>query len=192
MRFGNWYKKIMGRKWGYSHDLVGRFECPYLERRILWLGWFTLRYHKFLRSDEDRSLHDHPWWFVTFPLDAYDEMVPLPCGKIGFADSERHTVKRWRFHYRPASYMHRVMLRKTPTRTIVVTGARTRRWGFHKGGIFYPYAEYFREFGTPPCADPKPDQFRTLYRNETKSDRCLRTYVTDPYQDAVERTIENL
>lgn len=42
---------------------------PYLYR------WFVIRterfglfIHKFVRSDEDRALHDHPWPFVVIPI----------------------------------------------------------------------------------------------------------------------------
>lgn len=171
MRLGAWRKTIGKRRWGYSHDLVGRVECPYMRRRILWLGWITLRYHVFLRSDEDRALHDHPWWFVTLPLDTYWEIVPSVSwsGVPGIL----RTVRRWRPHYRPAEHRHRVLLLKSPTRTLVLTGTKTRGWGFHKDGIFYPFREWVRVFGTPACADPvKSARYSSLY--VTKAERIMR------------------
>lgn len=50
--------------------VIGRPEDPYL------LRWFlvprnrflNVYLHKFLRDDDDRALHDHPWWFVSVVL----------------------------------------------------------------------------------------------------------------------------
>jgi hypothetical protein len=42
---------------------------PYLHRWFMiktpWLGVYI---HKFVRSDEDRALHDHPWPFLVIPI----------------------------------------------------------------------------------------------------------------------------
>ncbi len=52
---------------------------PYLHR------WYLLRtepvgiLHKFVRSDEDRALHDHPWSFIVIPLwGGYVEHTDVP------------------------------------------------------------------------------------------------------------------
>ncbi len=49
--------------------IVNCAHDPYLHR------WYVLRseriglfIHKFVRSDEDRALHDHPWSFIVIPL----------------------------------------------------------------------------------------------------------------------------
>lgn len=44
-------------------------ECgePYMVRlNIFNYRWFSIKMHIILRSDDDRALHDHPWWFVTW------------------------------------------------------------------------------------------------------------------------------
>lgn len=42
---------------------------PYLARWfVIKTKWFGIYIHKFIRSDEDRALHDHPWPFIVIPL----------------------------------------------------------------------------------------------------------------------------
>lgn len=140
-------------KWvGFTHDTVGRAECPYMRRWIFWMGPLgTLRLHHFMRSDMDEALHDHPWRFVTFPFSTYDEYVPVS----DFVDATHlKEVKRWRFHYRPANYRHAVKLRK-PTWTLVWTGRKMREWGFWREGVFTKWKAWFTKYGLPPCNDPE-------------------------------------
>lgn len=87
--------------------------------------------HLFMRSDEDRALHDHPWPWCSILLDGeYTEVSrPLPGSPL---------LQRWetfragsiRFHR--ATFAHRLVLR--PDRkcwTLFITGPRIRNWGFH-------------------------------------------------------------
>lgn len=146
----------------------------YLERWILWLpgvallrpaerapgqirsitkprlvfASYTLRLHKFHRGDEERALHDHPWWFVTFPLGEYFET---------FWDG-RNERGRWvrplRFHYRPDKFRHRVELGSPkPAYTLVLTGPKTNRWGFWpKSDIYVYWREWFARTGQTPAS----------------------------------------
>lgn len=73
-----------------EHILDKLFKCrvivncdrnPYLLRwyviRTKWIGLFI---HKFIRSDEDRALHDHPWNFLVIPIwRGYREWSSHPC-----------------------------------------------------------------------------------------------------------------
>lgn len=162
-------------RFGFTSETIGRPECPYLHRKILWLGLCTLRYHVFYRSDEERALHDHPWAFITFPLSKYYEYVPLPNQPY----IRRKVVLPFRFHFRPATYRHRVVLpdntvafliarfygasdeearvvaneKCKPVRTLVLGLRKKRSWGFWKDGHFFPWRDWFRVMGMPPCAD---------------------------------------
>lgn len=151
-------------RFGASLDCLGTPECPYMKRLILWLGPVNLRLHKFYRSDQDEALHDHPWWFVTFPLTSYKEWVPLPPGLSAkpelsgnllseHGDRILQDVKRFRFHYRPAEYRHAVVVDK-PGYTIVLAGMKTRSWGFWQGSVFTPWKTWIKNHPIPPCADP--------------------------------------
>jgi len=124
-------------RFGYSHDLVELPEGkPYLERWILWLG-ITLRIHKFWRGDDDRAPHDHPWAFITIPLNRnYTERV---FEFYAFEDHRKYfwrkreaAVRRWRPHFRPSTHKHIVVMPRNapPVWTFVVTGLRKQPWGF--------------------------------------------------------------
>lgn len=126
-------------QFAYVHDRVWSHGTLYLERRMLELFGFSLRYHVFHASDPDRALHDHPWWFVTFPLDGYWQYTQNQHG--GTLVDWYGYVKPRRFHFRSATYRHRVIV-NSPVRTIVLTGRRTRGWGFWPDGKFVPWREY--------------------------------------------------
>lgn len=119
---------------GYRKEVIGNNNKPYLTRRVLFLVWFTLRFHTFHTDDPDEALHDHPWWFITFPLDDYIEDVGNDIGEI----VGRRKVKKFRFHFRKAKFSHRVYAPKT-VRTIILTGSVTNRWGFWWKGKHTPW-----------------------------------------------------
>jgi hypothetical protein len=94
--------------------------------------WLNVYLHKFLHDDEDRALHDHPWWFVSVMLKGeYREIV-------GDAVDQDLLFRRApSIAFRRARHAHRVVLSKLlgggslPCWTLVVTGRVTRDWGFH-------------------------------------------------------------
>lgn len=84
------------------------------------LPFVAVYLHHFLRSDNDRHFHDHPWPFITILLSAgYHEHTP------------RGTFWRRRFSvlYRPATWLHWVEIRR-PVWTLVIRFRRVREWGF--------------------------------------------------------------
>lgn len=59
--------------------VIGRPEDPYLRR--WWIiprnRFFNIYLHQILKSDDDRALHDHPWWNVSIILrGGYFEVMP--------------------------------------------------------------------------------------------------------------------
>lgn len=122
-------------RWAQSRKpdfIIGGAEHPYLLR--WWLiprnPLFNVYVHKFLRSDDDRALHDHPWLFnCSILLDGmYWEHTPRGIRLLWSGD--------WKFRWGPAP--HRVELMKplgrsnpAPVWTVFVTGPRIREWGFH-------------------------------------------------------------
>lgn len=114
---------------GLPHFIVGSFSDPYL------LRWhitprnpiFNIYLHKFMRDDDDRALHDHPWWFVSLIV------------KGNYWENLENKIlhrKRWSIARRSATARHRVYLNRdshgcpAPCWTIVVTGRTVREWGF--------------------------------------------------------------
>ena len=139
MPYFNYVRTIGARRFGVTHDLVLDNGEPYLERWILWFG-LTLRLHKFHKGDDDRAFHDHPWWFVTFPLQTYIERTP---------EHPAHAVRRLRFHFRRARHQHIVQVRDNkPVRTFILTGSKSKEWGFWDDDSFVHHEQWLAERDT--------------------------------------------
>lgn len=109
-------------------DLIIEPENPYMLRwhLIPRNRFFNIYLHKFLRSDDDRALHDHPWsWNLSLILKGeYIEHMPenpKTYGKIvdnffapEFKDWDFDTIKKvrraWRPIFRKGVTPHRVEL----------------------------------------------------------------------------------
>jgi hypothetical protein len=118
--------------------VIGGHERPYLLR--WWLiprnPIFNVYLHKFMRSDDDRALHDHPWLFNVSRLlrGPYIEWVPSASGNPHRPVPRFLKAGDWRFRWGPAP--HRVQLHKfagkeQPVWTLFITGPRVRQWGFY-------------------------------------------------------------
>lgn len=116
--------------------LYGRDGSPYMAR--YWLIPYNrfgiaARVHHILRSDEDRHLHDHPWWSISIILrGGYFEEVPAP-GIDALFDAEGRMVRlRWRgtgsVIFRRARDWHRL---KLPSAGIAPLSGSDARWRNH-------------------------------------------------------------
>lgn len=84
--------------------------------------FFNVYLHKIMRNDDDRALHDHPWWSVSVLLK----------GRL-------REVLRNRIRYplrfipllRSAKLAHRLEVVEGPVWTLFITGPVIRSWGFH-------------------------------------------------------------
>lgn len=114
-------------------------ESPYLNR---WYviprnRFFNIYLHEFLRSDEDRALHDHPWFNLSVVLSgAYFEET-IRKGGVHRWVLRRPGLFRRGIKFRSPWSAHRVELIaytkaiEAPAYTLFITGPRLRRWGFH-------------------------------------------------------------
>ena len=117
--------------------IIGGKENPYLLR--WWIiprnRFFNIYLHRFLRSDDDRALHDHPWANVSLLLEgAYFEHRPegvfmRHAGQIVLRrPTARHRVELLRdYRYQVAERSH---YREKPVLTLFITGPKVREWGF--------------------------------------------------------------
>lgn len=125
--------------------IIGGLDRPYLLR--WWLiprnRFFNVYVHKFLRSDDDRAHHDHPWLFnASWHLrDGYNEHTITAGGALVVSARAQGDMK---FRWGPAP--HRVELiaeqdgSLRPCWTLFCTGPRVREWGFYcmeKGWIHW-------------------------------------------------------
>lgn len=78
--------------------------------------------HRFGASDDDRALHDHPWYSASFLLRG--ELL-------------EHSFKGGRHIpwlipvFRTAKFAHRLEVVKGPVWTVFITGPAIRQWGFY-------------------------------------------------------------
>lgn len=110
--------------------VIGGAERPYLRR---WFviprnRWFNVYLHQFLRSDDDRALHDHPWSNCSLLLRGMYIEHTIAAGGINQRRELLAGDVRLRLSGRLA---HRVELIDGPCWTLFVTGPRYREWGFH-------------------------------------------------------------
>lgn len=137
-----WILRWKQHKLGFERSTITVQGEKYLTRWILHFGLFCLRLHKFYRGDDDRALHDHPFWFVTYPLKGYWEETEL----YGF-----RWVKPHRLHFRGRDFKHRVVgpaavaigYLPGPFYTLVLAGPYSDTWGFYtEAGEYVPWQEW--------------------------------------------------
>ncbi len=132
-----WFKRLIS---GQPHFRIGGENAYMLRWYLLPRNpWFNIYLHKFLRDDDDRALHDHPWNFCSLMIKgAYRETRPNGV-TTRIAPS---------FAYRRATDQHRVALdrdennKEIPCWTIVLTGAKIRNWGFWCLKGFVPWQDF--------------------------------------------------
>lgn len=104
---------------------------------------FNIYYHIVRRSDDDRALHDHPWWSFSIVLEGSYFEHCINAGGVNVKTKYEPGAVR----FRPSGrFAHRLELEHWPpdafpglrgeeksVHTIFITGPYSRRWGFHDG-----------------------------------------------------------
>ncbi len=105
--------------------IIGGADDPYLLR---WYviprnRWFNIYLHRFMRSDDPRALHDHPWANMSILLRGrYVEHLADGTVKIRRAPG---------IVCRSATAAHRIhLIAGRPVWTLFLTGRKVRTWGF--------------------------------------------------------------
>jgi hypothetical protein len=147
-RLRNWMvNRLVGPRLGGTPDfIVGEPDYVYLRRWYLVPRnrFLNVYLHEFLRSDDDRALHDHPWASVSLSLIGryYD-----------VTEAGRRLVLPGEVVYRRAKHTHRVELVKNefaiqpyerPAWTLFITGPKVREWGFKCPQGWRHWREYVR------------------------------------------------
>jgi len=119
--------------WACDRDpnfVIGGSERPYLLR--WWLlprnNFFNVYVHLFLRSDDDRALHDHPW--ANFSLILKGQYTEHRIRAGGVHEKVLRRAGDWALRL-SGRIAHRVELTDGPCWTLFCTGPRYRDWGFH-------------------------------------------------------------
>lgn len=126
---------------GRKPDLVvGGDADPYLRR--WWLiprnRVFNIYLHHFMRSDDDRALHDHPWWNLSILLRGRYVEHTIDAGGINVRTERRAGQMK----FRSACAAHRIELVDGPCWTLFLTGLRLRDWGFHCRLGWVPWQQF--------------------------------------------------
>lgn len=146
-------KLFRKRKIIYGCAARGDEKSPYLTRWELFeCRWFAIYLHRFERSDDRSSLHDHPWNFITIPLKYGYNDCQYNGGRDEFGQPTflRTLIKPFTIHYRKATHVHFVELLGKPEKkawTLVIRFKYIRYWGFWRKGIFTRFDEYFKKMG---------------------------------------------
>jgi len=143
-------------------DYMYRYWIFFKRRKDKW----QLRLHYILRSDHDRHLHNHPWWYVSIILsggywevtEANNEWIKKYVTDLTndryvydpeniFRDGNTWYKKKWygpgSILFRKAAHVHR--LRIQPERrawTLFLCGKKTAEWGFITEKGFIPWKVY--------------------------------------------------
>lgn len=120
--------------------LIGTEGDTYLER--WWViprnRLFNVYLHHFLRSDDPRALHDHPWINASILLQGrYTEHTIAAGGVNHRAEYVIGAVK-----FRGARYAHRIELTNGACWSLFITGPSMRSWGFHCPAGWRPWREF--------------------------------------------------
>ena len=122
----------------------GEHGEPYLERYYLFglAGWH-LYLHRFVDSDPDRGLHDHPWSrAISLVLSGgYDEQRFDASGAV-----RCRLIRPGRINRLRGETYHRVVLRGRPAWTLFAHGPRVKGWGFLRDGQFGSMARDASDF----------------------------------------------
>jgi len=116
-----------------AREIRGEHSEPYLERYSLGglFGW-RVYLHRFLASDPDRGLHDHPWgWSVSLILaGGYSEVRDGALRRL--FPGQVNLIRGHDFH--------RILLDEGDEAwTLFLHGPRVKGWGFRRNGEYRPY-----------------------------------------------------
>lgn len=117
---------------------IGGAERPYLLR--WWLlprnPIFNVYLHRFIRSDDDRALHDHMYVNLSVLLmGSYTEHT-IKAGGVNVRKLYRTGDVKFRWPWQA----HRIELTHGMCWSLFITGPRVRKWGFHcsdAGWVFW-------------------------------------------------------
>jgi hypothetical protein len=110
--------------------LFGRKPHPTDPGRFIARSFLGLRpyVHCFLRSDDDRALHDHPSASISIALHGSCVEHTIDAGGI----HRRKVISAGAVRFRRASFAHRIEIQPgTEFWTLFIFGPNTREWGFH-------------------------------------------------------------
>jgi len=124
-------------------EALGRPECPYLYRWTIIILGFSIRLHRWIRSDDKRYFHDHSCDFLSIILKGkYTNVTP----------NGMFTVKAGSYWWSKGSNRHYLDIPKGGAWTLLFCTRPYRKWYFWitETRKLRPL-EYFHRYKIPPC-----------------------------------------
>ena len=116
-------------------EKLGTKDCTYLIRWVIDFKLFSVRLHHWLKSDDLRNLHDHPWDFISIVL------LGSIIDRTETGDTERGWLSITKF---PAEHKHAAVVKKSCW-TLLICGPPRRIWGYWVDGKFRKRNKYYYE-----------------------------------------------
>ena len=91
---------------------------------------FNVYLHHVRHSDDDRALHDHPWWSLSFMMRG-GLIEVTGATRLGDAAHKRTIIETGSVVFRSGRFAHRLELSGSTAWTLFITGPRFRQWGFY-------------------------------------------------------------
>lgn len=144
---------------------LGNKDCPYAFRWTINLKWFAIRVHQWIKTEDSRNMHDHPWDFYTlvvkggytdiseWPTVAAQQAAGYPIKIVDVTEIRRDKLSFGSIRWRPAIHKHYVEVNPGGCWTVLLTGPVVRKWGYWVKGKLVRPLRYFGKFGHPPCED---------------------------------------
>ena len=132
-----WY--LCGEPGGLKYFPEGQTEMRWWQRALAWLPCTYV--HRFVASDDDEELHNHPWEATSLILaGGYVEERRLHVEPFRSREGnvvplvQRKTILQeftpWKLNYIFADTFHKVTLIEDDAWTIIVCGKKVGSWGF--------------------------------------------------------------
>lgn len=105
---------------------------------------FNIYVHVFLRDDDDRALHDHPFWNLSILLAGSYWEHAIAAGGV----HKRTMMSAGQWKFRPAKAAHRIeLVDGLKSISLFLTGPTIRTWGFHCPTGWIPSKQFGKQGG---------------------------------------------
>lgn len=144
--------RLLNFLFGPFETIDGNGRCDYLNRWFIFSNHFTNRFmklylHHFIGDDWSTDFHDHPKRFVSIGLwGSYIEETPYFCRDVKGEITHRQRFRAPWIRTFPAHYIHRLIVPKKNTWTLVIVFTWQREWGFwnRQTGEFIEWKTYMK------------------------------------------------